>query len=67
MGVTGGGGTYVLVALRRSEIDLHWRAVGHPSHSLLGKVSNRIINEGRGINQVVYSISWKRAATIEWE
>ena len=34
---------------------------------LLGKVSNRIINEVRGINRVVYDISGKPPATIEWE
>jgi len=32
-----------------------------------GKVSNRIINEVRGINRVVYDISGKPPATIEWE
>ena len=36
-------------------------------HRLLGKVSNRIINEVRGINRVVYDISGKPPATIEWE
>jgi GMP synthase (glutamine-hydrolysing) len=36
-------------------------------HHLLGKVSNRIINEVRGINRVVYDISGKPPATIEWE
>ena len=36
-------------------------------HTLLGKVSNRIINEVRGINRVVYDISGKPPATIEWE
>jgi GMP synthase (glutamine-hydrolysing) len=36
-------------------------------HSLLGKISNRIINEVRGINRVVYDISSKPPATIEWE
>jgi GMP synthase (glutamine-hydrolysing) len=36
-------------------------------HSLLTKVSNRIINEVRGINRVVYDISSKPPATIEWE
>jgi GMP synthase (glutamine-hydrolysing) len=32
-----------------------------------GHVSNRIINEVRGINRVVYDISGKPPATIEWE
>ncbi|HQV88522.1 MAG TPA: GMP synthase (glutamine-hydrolyzing), partial [Nitrosomonas sp.] len=36
-------------------------------YSLLSKVSNRIINEIRGINRVVYDISGKPPATIEWE
>ena len=36
-------------------------------HALLSKVSNRIINEVRGINRVVYDISSKPPATIEWE
>src|SRR5450830_857655 len=39
----------------------------HLPHALLGKVSNRIINEVRGINRVVYDISGKPPATIEWE
>jgi GMP synthase (glutamine-hydrolysing) len=36
-------------------------------HELLGKISNRIINEVRGINRVVYDISSKPPSTIEWE
>jgi GMP synthase (glutamine-hydrolysing) len=36
-------------------------------HSLLGRISNRIINEVRGINRVVYDISSKPPSTIEWE
>ncbi|EKD42676.1 MAG: hypothetical protein ACD_73C00063G0002 [uncultured bacterium] len=34
---------------------------------VLGRISNRIINEVRGINRVVYDISSKPPATIEWE
>jgi GMP synthase (glutamine-hydrolysing) len=42
----------------------HWAPL---PYELLGKVSNRIINEVRGINRVVYDISGKPPATIEWE
>ena len=37
------------------------------SHEFLGETSTRIINEVRGINRVVYDISGKPPATIEWE
>lgn len=37
------------------------------SHDLLGSISNRIINEVRGVNRVVYDISSKPPSTIEWE
>ncbi len=36
-------------------------------HDVLGVISNRIINEVRGINRVVYDISSKPPSTIEWE
>jgi GMP synthase (glutamine-hydrolysing) len=36
-------------------------------HKLLGNISNRIINEVRGVNRVVYDISSKPPSTIEWE
>jgi len=35
-------------------------------HKLLGKISNRIINEVKGVNRVVYDISSKPPSTIEW-
>ena len=69
VGVMGDGRTYeYVVALRAVEtqdfMTAHW---AHLPHELLGKVSNRIINEVRGINRVVYDISGKPPATIEWE
>jgi GMP synthase (glutamine-hydrolysing) len=42
----------------------HWSRL---PHDLLSRVANRIINEVRGINRVVYDISSKPPATIEWE
>ncbi|MBX3231516.1 MAG: glutamine-hydrolyzing GMP synthase [Labilithrix sp.] len=41
-----------------------WAAI---PYEVLGRMSNRIINEVRGINRVVYDISSKPPATIEWE
>ncbi len=39
----------------------------HLPYDLLGKFSNRIINEVKGVNRVVYDISSKPPSTIEWE
>ena len=36
-------------------------------YDVLARMSNRIVNEVRGINRVVYDISCKPPATIEWE
>jgi GMP synthase (glutamine-hydrolysing) len=69
VGVMGDGRTYeYVIALRavRTEdfMTAEWAEL---PYTLLGKVSNRIINEVRGINRVVYDISGKPPATIEWE
>ena len=69
VGVMGDGRTYeYVVALRAVQttdfMTAHWAEL---PYDLLGKVSNRIINEVRGINRVVYDISGKPPATIEWE
>ncbi len=39
----------------------------HLPYEFLGRVSNRIINEVRGVNRVAYDISSKPPSTIEWE
>ena len=39
----------------------------HLPHSFLAEMSNKIINNVKGVNRVVYDISSKPPATIEWE
>ncbi|WP_325313803.1 glutamine-hydrolyzing GMP synthase [Kingella oralis] len=69
VGVMGDGRTYDYVVALRAVITsdfmtAHWAEL---PYALLGRVSNRIINEVRGINRVVYDVSGKPPATIEWE
>src|SRR5580765_3021295 len=69
VGVVGDARAYEwVVSLRAVEtIDFmtaHW---AHLPYDFLGTVSNRIINELRGVSRVVYDISGKPPATIEWE
>jgi GMP synthase (glutamine-hydrolysing) len=69
VGVMGDGRTYEhVVSLRAVQTTDFMTAEWAPlPHELLAKVSNRIINEVRGINRVAYDISSKPPATIEWE
>ncbi|WP_028454352.1 glutamine-hydrolyzing GMP synthase [Chitinilyticum litopenaei] len=69
VGVMGDGRTYDYVVALRAVVTsdfmtAHWAEL---PYSLLGRVSNRIINEVRGLNRVVYDVSGKPPATIEWE
>ncbi|WP_374355617.1 glutamine-hydrolyzing GMP synthase [Chitinimonas sp.] len=69
VGVMGDGRTYDYVCALRAVVTsdfmtAHWAEL---PYSLLGRVSNRIINEVRGLNRVVYDVSGKPPATIEWE
>jgi GMP synthase (glutamine-hydrolysing) len=57
-----------VVALRAVEtVDFMTANWAHIPYEVLGIISNRIINEVRGISRVVYDISGKPPATIEWE
>jgi GMP synthase (glutamine-hydrolysing) len=69
VGVMGDGRTYeYVVALRAVQtVDFMTAQWAELPHALLSRVSNRIINEVRGVNRVVYDISSKPPATIEWE
>ncbi|HTP46315.1 MAG TPA: glutamine-hydrolyzing GMP synthase [Casimicrobiaceae bacterium] len=69
VGVMGDGRTYEhAVALRAVQttdfMTAHWAPL---PHDLLSRASHRITNEVRGINRIVYDISGKPPATIEWE
>ena len=69
VGVMGDGRTYdYVIALRAVQTEdfmtARWAEL---PYTLLSKISNRIVNEVRGINRVVYDISGKPPATIEWE
>ncbi|KZC19738.1 MULTISPECIES: glutamine-hydrolyzing GMP synthase [Rhodanobacter] len=69
VGVVGDARAYEwVIALRAVEtvdfMTAHW---AHLPYEFLGRVSNRIINELRGVSRVVYDISGKPPATIEWE
>ncbi|MDA8886628.1 glutamine-hydrolyzing GMP synthase [Bacteroidia bacterium] len=69
VGVMGDERTYEnVVALRAvTSVDGMTADWADLPHSFLAKVSNKIINQVKGINRVVYDISSKPPATIEWE
>jgi GMP synthase (glutamine-hydrolysing) len=69
VGVMGDERSYEQVAALRAvtSVDGMTADWAHLPYDFLGRVSNRIINRVKGINRVVYDISSKPPATIEWE
>lgn len=69
VGVMGDGRTYEnVIALRSVNTEDYMTADwSHLPYELLARISTRIINEVKGVNRVVYDISSKPPATIEWE
>jgi len=69
VGVMGDERTYEQVVCLRavSSVDGMTADWSHLPYEFLGEVSNQIINQVRGVNRVVYDISSKPPATIEWE
>jgi len=69
VGVMGDERTYEnVVSLRAvTSVDGMTADWSHLPYEFLGEISNKIINQVKGVNRVVYDISSKPPATIEWE
>lgn len=69
VGVMGDNRTYERVLSLRAVVSVDGMTANfyHMPYDIMEKISNRIINEVQGINRVVFDISSKPPATIEWE
>ncbi len=69
VGVMGDERTYEKVVALRAVVSVDGMTAdwAHLPHDFLSEVSSEIINKVKGVNRVVYDISSKPPATIEWE
>ncbi|MBQ9428769.1 MAG: glutamine-hydrolyzing GMP synthase subunit GuaA, partial [Clostridia bacterium] len=68
-GISGGKRTYEWPVVLRAvnSVDATAATIEEIPYALLGKITDRILKEVKGVNRVLYDLSPKPVATIEWE